>query len=91
MIVSFPSEFGTPLDMVALAHEVCGVPPRDRAAAHGIIRETCPRCLDRLHPEALVLTDAGVMCEDCAEEAHGLRAEVVRGDMTVTPEADDAD
>lgn len=39
-----------------------------RAAGRGIIRTTCERCLDRVHPEALVLTDAGVMCEDCAEE-----------------------
>lgn len=65
--------------------------PLDRATSRGIIRDTCPRCLDRVHPEALVLTDAGVRCEDCAEEAHGLRAEETRADMTVTPEADDAD
>ena len=91
MIVIFHSEFGTPLDLVALAHEVCGIPPMERAASFGFIRDTCPQCLDRVHPEALVLTDAGVRCEDCAEEAHGLRAEVVRADMTVTPEADDVD
>ena len=42
--------------------------PYIRAASAGIIRDTCPQCLDRVHPEALVLTDAGVMCEDCAEE-----------------------
>ena len=62
-----PSDLdGASLTAVDLVQLVAG--PFERATSRGVIRVTCERCLDRVHPEALVLTDAGVRCEDCAAE-----------------------